>query len=127
MTPAPVALEDHTAGDTWPGIPTIGPIVISINGATAVAPTYPLASARIHLTREGSPLPAIKIGCAADDDAPLIIISGADWQMSVPRVSHTIFPRLPGLYTGQLETTDTQGTVLTTHSLSLRITRDETV
>lgn len=126
MDPALVTLENHRAGDTWQGIPTIGPILISVDDAPAASPSAPLASARLHLTRNGDSEPTLKIGMDPADDAPLLIVDAATWEMSIPEVSKSVFNPVPGIYTGDLETTDSDGRVLTTHHIEFQVTKDGT-
>jgi hypothetical protein len=126
--PAVVTLYNTRAGDTWAGIPVIGPVLAQ--GEDPEEPPAPmsaaLVSARLHFTRAGAREPAIRIGTGPDDDAPLTIVDADTWEMTVPPVPPSVWTLAPGSYRGDLETTDADGTVRTLYRLVLTVTGDET-
>ncbi len=75
-----IPLPDTKRGDKWPGVPTIGPILI--NGAQ---PTAELA--RIRMTfRKGKSTFTLDSDPAATPDAPIVISNATTWAANIPAV-----------------------------------------
>ena len=127
MTPAIVNFTPHTPGDTWQGIPTIGPIQMSVDGGALVAMPAPIASARLHWSK-GDAYPAVaKFSTTpAADESPITIVNAATWELSVPPVEPDGFPLTEGNWYAHLEITDTDGTVWTTHECRMAVGVDYT-
>jgi hypothetical protein len=118
-----VTLEYQTAGDTWEGIPVIGPIII--NGSP---PGVAAARARMKLSR----VPFVA-GAALSFDSepgdsvlPITIVDADTWEFFVPEVPYTQFTLPPGDYVGHFEITDVNGKRLTTHKLKMEVGTDYT-
>lgn len=117
--PAIVQLENHVAGDTWQGVPVIGPITIN-----AQAPGVTAARVRMTLTRTPSG-PSVEF----DSDAgllPITIVDEDTWEFTIPPVDFDDFPVTAGQYSGHLEITDASGERLTTHELRMTVLPDKT-
>lgn len=125
MTPAIITLEDHVSGDTWQGIPVIGPIQIQ-SGETLVNFPYPIASARLNLTKLGACTPSLTLATTGSPMAPIYFVEVDTWEMEIPPVSPEVWTPTPGQYQGHFETTDTNGTVLTIYDVRFNVLPDKT-
>jgi len=112
-----VQLEPHIAGDTWQGIPVIGPF--TINDAP---PESPVARVRLTMTRSGGH----QSRTFDSADGSIVIVDADTWECSIPPVPFANFTLPPGTYSGQLEFTDEDGVRLTTHNVVLTILLDKT-
>ena len=121
MTPSNIQLDSHVSGDTWQGIPVIGPI---LNGTEAMP--VAAASARLTLAKSGSRSNAFTLGSTGTVDAPITLVNGADWSFVIPEVSKEVWTPPPGTYTGHFEVTDTAGAILTVYQLTLQVLSDLT-
>jgi hypothetical protein len=108
--------DDTQSGDTFPGIPAIQ---ILINGE---APTFPIASARIHFRRiRGSAgTPDLELSTT---NLGIEITDAPTWILHIPAF---LVELVPGTYYYDLETTDSEDTVRTYVSGSWKITQDNT-
>lgn len=125
-----IELFNLVSGDTWRGIPQIGPV--TIQGPDDEAPVQPsttLVSVRLNFTREGARSPSIRFGTmdVPDADAPIVIDNAVTWEFSIAPVSPATWTPPAGVYTGHVETTDSDGLVLTIYKLQLTVTPDLTV
>ena len=116
-----VTLEDHIEGDTFSGIPVIGPIII--NGS---APGT--AAARVQLSLQRVPY---KTGAKVLFDSeevegsfPITIVDPDTWEFSVPEVSWENFTLPEGKYQGHLQITDISNVRLTTHDVRMEVKPD---
>jgi hypothetical protein len=125
MTPAIITIEDHVSGDTWQGIPVIGPIQI-LSGETLINFPHAIASARLNFSRIAAPFPVFAMSTSGDAMAPIIIVDADAWELAIPPVSPDIWTPAPGSYQGHLETTDTEGTVLTIYDIRFTVLPDKT-
>jgi hypothetical protein len=125
MTPAIITLEDHVSGDTWQGVPVIGPIQI-LSGVTLTNFPYPIASARLNMTRIGTSNPSLTLASTGSPMAPITITDAADWQLVIPPVAPATWTPTPGQYQGHFEITDTQGTVITIYDVRFTVLPDKT-
>lgn len=116
-----IELPEHHQGDSWDGIPAIGPF--TING---VAPASPLVGIRLYLVREGKGAPVIKLGTGEGVDAPIVIHNAATWFASVPRISYEVFNPVVGTYWGDLEFTAADGWRKSPYRVKLPVTPDLT-
>jgi hypothetical protein len=82
-----IPLNDHRRGDKWPGIPSIGPVLI--NGAQ---PDDPLARVRMQFRHTTGARFRLDSDASADRDAPIVIDDAAAWEASVPEVA-SFLPR----------------------------------
>ena len=133
--PPLIILYNLRSGDTWRGVPLVGPVTVIEPdvGPPAVAPTYALVSVRCNLTRDGALSPALRMATAnvatAATDATITIGVAATWEFTIPAVPPTAWHPSPlpaGIYTGDIETTDAAGYVLTTHTIQITVTADKT-
>jgi hypothetical protein len=133
--PPLVELYNLRSGDTWRGIPLVGPVTVIEPdvGPPAVQPSANLVSVRCNLTREGAKSPALRMATAnvatADTDVTITIGDPVTWEFTIPAVPPTAWHPSPlpaGVYTGDIETTDADGYVLTTHTLQITVTSDKT-
>lgn len=115
-----VNLADHIQGDTWPGIPVIGPILI--NGAQPGA-----AAARVQLsfTRINT---ATRVVVSFDSQSetgtfPINIVDAATWEFEIPEVDYGDFTVTAGKYEGHLIITDVLGKRITTHDVRMKVER----
>jgi hypothetical protein len=115
-TPALVQLENHVAGDTWQGIPVIGPILIN-----ALQPG--VAAQRVEMSLSRTPTgPSFQFDTeAADGVLPITIVDADTWEFMVPPVGFDDFTVTPGKYEGHLAITDAAGERLTTHELRMTV------
>lgn len=114
MTPYNYPLGPFTAGDHFPGIPSLS---LQINGA---APASALASARMRFKpSDRRPDAAVELTSGA---GKITISSAANWQMTVP------VQAVPGLTAGtwkyNLETTNAAGVVQTFLAGELSVLED---
>ena len=123
MPAALVTLEDHIAGDSWQGIPVIGPIII--NEAQPGA-----AAARVRMTLNRTPMTTgarmMFDSDGGDGTYPITIVDAQTWEFTVPGVAYSAFTLPTGNYVGHLEITDVNGERLTTHEIHMEITTDYT-
>ncbi len=125
MDPAIITLENHVTGDTWQGIPVIGPIQIQ-SGETLVNFPYPLASARLHLTRLNTRSPSLTLATSGSPMAPITISNATTWELVIPPVAPSVWAPTPGDYQGHFETTDTQGSIRTIYDVRFKVLADKT-
>ena len=125
MTPATITIEDHVSGDTWQGIPVIGPIQIQ-SGEDLVNFPYAIASARLNFSRIASPSPVFTLATEGSPMAPITIEDPDAWELSIAPVSPEVWTPAPGSYQGHFETTDTEGTVLTIYDIRMTVLPDKT-
>ena len=122
--PPVVRLYNLVSGDTWPGISKIGPIMM--RGPDPDAETVPMeaavASARMSFIRTGSTTPSLRLGSGDGFDAPIVVSSAQDWELAIPAVPPSIWTPAPGNYCSDLEITDVNGVVRTTHRFILTVT-----
>ncbi len=121
--PPIIILFNHVAGDTWVGIPTIGPLQVeNPDDGTMTRPGVPLDSATLEWTLEGAAAPALVISSAVGAAAPLSLVSAIQWELSVPPIGPEIFNLPAGKYLGRLKTIDSTGVVFTLHWYRLTVT-----
>ena len=118
-----VKLEPHTSGDTWDGIPTIGPLIY--NGAP---PEFAAARVRLTLSLVRSSVTSVAVFDTEPGEGvfPIEIVDAATWEFTIPAVPFADFVLPPGNYEGHLEITDINGVRLTTHNILLPINPDKT-
>lgn len=77
-----IQLPDHKRGDRWPGIESIGPVLI--NG---VQPAATLARVRMHFVRREDGL-RYRLDSAAGEvpNAPIVISNATTWAVNIPEV-----------------------------------------
>lgn len=122
MIPALVNFSLHTAGDTWLGVPTIGPIRMSVDGGALVAMPAPVASARLHWVQGENYAPAAKFATnPATGESPITLVNAANWELAIPPVAPALFPLTKGNWYAHLEITDTDGRVWTTHKCVMEV------
>jgi hypothetical protein len=101
MEPVLITLEKHTEGTSWEGIPSIGPVLFSIDGEDPVAPTSPAVAAWMQF-RRGTPkgtLLATFSTNPGDGELPINFAgSEGQWYFEVPSVSRADFPATEGRY-----------------------------
>lgn len=125
--PSIVELDHHTPGDDWPGIPTIGPIRISIDGGEPIPMSVPIRSARAYWVKgENYPAQVKHQTDPVTGELPIILVDAANWELSIPKVAGALFPLTRGQWYSHLEITDEEGTILTTHELRLPVGLDYT-
>lgn len=117
MLPVRVPLNDHTHGDTWEGIASIGPVLI--NGSQ---PDYALSSCRMYFRTTLGVL-GYKFKSSPGDGEGSITISDADtWEITVAAQA---LPLDIGMWEWDFETTDSDGTILTLYSGTLEIVEEQ--
>lgn len=127
MTTALVIFECHTPGDTWPGVPTIGPILMAVDGGAPLPMSAPIASARLHWCKGDAYPAAARLSTApAAGEGTIVIVSAAAWELSIPPVAPDLFALTSGDWFAHLEITDTDGIVWTTHECRLKVGVDYT-
>lgn len=133
--PPLVYLFNLRSGDTWVGVPTVGPITIQgPDDEDYAPPSTLLVSVRCFLTREGAKSPALRMrsnpAVGDDTDSVITITSAVTWEFTLPAVPPDVWHPSPlpaGVYRGDIETLDADGYVLTTHELQLTVTSDKTI
>ena len=128
--PPLVELYNMLSGDTWRGIPLIGPVTVQEPGdLVAVQPSAALVSVSLNLTRTGAKSPSITFGTAdvAGVDAPITIGNAVTWEITIPAVTPAVWTPVPGTYTGQVKTVDADGYVLSVYSLQLVVTENKNI
>ena len=106
-------LPTHTRGDSWLGIPTIGPLGVDDGGDGYQVPMgTPITAAALHFFRVGATVPAITFETGGTGDAPLVIQDAANWELSVPPVNPEDFTLPAGNYVALLKITDGDGITL---------------
>lgn len=91
-----INLPDHKAGDGWPGIAAIGPVII--NGTQ---PDNPLERIRMQFRGPGGVVFKFDSDASATRDAPITIDNATTWEASVAAVSD--FLTEPGSYDWDME------------------------
>lgn len=76
-----VPLADHKRGDRWPGIPSIGPVVI--NGSQ---PAATLARIRMQFRHSTGSVFCLDSDAATSPDAPIVIDNATTWAAHVAEV-----------------------------------------
>lgn len=125
MDPAIITLENHVSGDTWQGIPVIGPIQIQSGSSFANFP-YPLELVRLHLARLGSKKASLTLSSSGSSMAPIDILDANTWQMAIPPVAPSVWSPEPGNYQGHFECSDEQGTIITLYDIRFQVLPDKT-
>lgn len=82
MTPVTIGLENHTLGDIWSGILSIGPI--TINGVT---PAETLAKVRMWLRHTDGTLFKISSDGTETPDGVVTIDNATTWEAHVPEIA----------------------------------------
>jgi hypothetical protein len=75
-----INLPDHKRGDKWPGIASIGPVLIN-----AAQPAATLARIRMHFKHTGGSVNRLDTD-ATLRDAPITIGNATTWAASIPPV-----------------------------------------
>ena len=111
--PAVITLYQMVEGATWPGIPTIGPVVFSEPGdASPLPPPCGLVAAELRFFPLGGTEAAIVLGSGPGAAAPITIVGdGSTWELAIPPVAPGVWSLAAGKYAGHLELTDSDGTV----------------
>jgi hypothetical protein len=91
-----IDLPDHKSGDRWPGIASIGPVVI--NGSQ---PASPLTRVRMHCVSFLGEKYKFDSDAGQSPDAPIIIVSAQNWTIRIPEVEN--FPADAGKYSWDME------------------------
>ena len=108
MTPQALTLDPITAGDTWPGIPSIS-IRISVNGVSS-PPSSPLKTVRMRFAQRLMSLgDVVELSSSSPDE--ILITSAANWEFSIP--PQAVPSLTEGSWRWNLETTADDGTVAT--------------
>lgn len=116
MIPVDVRLDYHTSGDTWQGIPEIGPIV---DETTGTVPGSAMVSAELWLYLDDGTDPfKIATSEAVGEEAPINIVSAANWELTIPAVAAATFPAGVGEWHGKLKITDAAGEKLTYYNVT---------
>ena len=77
-----INLPDHKRGDRWPGIASIGPVLI--NG---VQPAATLTRVRMHFVRrEGGLRFRLDSDASESPNAPITISNATTWAVNIPEV-----------------------------------------
>ena len=132
--PPLVLLYNTRCGDTWRGIPTVGPVTVREGDSDVyVPPSANLVSVKCFLTREGAKSPSLRMRSnptpGDDTDAVITIQDAHTWEFTLPAIAPGLWhptPLPPGVYLGDIETTDADGYVLTTHQIQVTFTPDRT-
>ena len=128
--PPLVELYNMVSGDTWRGIPLIGPITVQEpDDLVAVQPSAALVSVSLNLTRTGAKSPSITFGTAdvAGVDAPITIGNAVTWEITIPAVQEELWVPVKGTYNGHVKTTDADGYVLTVYWLRIVVTENKNI
>ena len=131
--PPVVTLYNIRSGDTWGGA-TVGPVTVLEPGDLVPSvPSTTLTSVRCFLTRDGAKSPALRMRSnpvpGDDTDSTITITDAVTWEFVLPPVAPTAWHPSPlpaGTYTGDIETTDADGYVLTTCEIQLTVTANKT-
>lgn len=125
MTDLPTyCLRPHKAGDSFRGV-TLGPVRNKRSGAIAFA--SPVASARVTLRGANDAVVAQFSTATGAGIHPISIVDAAQWIVRLePITDWTQFAVQPGVYAGELETTDSTGFRRSICVLSLTVTKDRT-
>jgi hypothetical protein len=90
--PPTQTLDPVTEGDTWPGIPTIGPVTINQSPMPWTA-----ESATLIFRRIGN-------GCGTRElAAPVEIVDGVTWEFTVPEIAYSSFDIREGRWEGDFK------------------------
>jgi hypothetical protein len=112
-----ITLDPVVEGDTWGGIPGIGPVTFNTD-----PPAYPAAEVRMNF-RKGSGSTGIDL---STDTGGIVIVDADTWELSVPPVPYPQFSLTQGNWEADLEITDTAGTRLTVARFVLPVLRQIT-
>jgi hypothetical protein len=114
-----VTLDPVVEGDTWPGIPGIGPVTINTE-----PPAYAADQARLHFRRvNATTTTGIDL---STETGGIVIVDAATWELSVPPVPYPQFSLTQGNWEADLEITDSAGTRLTVARFVLPVLRQIT-
>lgn len=80
-----IALPDHKRGDRWPGIASIGPVLI--NGAQ---PAAILTRVRMHLQNSSGAKFKLDSNAGQSPNAPIAIDNEVTWLVRIPQVQSFI-------------------------------------
>jgi len=114
MIAVTIELEKHTAGTTWQGISSIGPIKFSVNGGAETDPPAPCELAWMQFRRGTDKGPLLASFSTDPNDPQLPITSyctGNVWEFAVPEVAAEDFPATAGNYHWAFFVKDTDGIV----------------
>jgi hypothetical protein len=125
MTPAIIILEDHVSGDTWQGVPVIGPIQI-LSGETLTNFPYPIASVRLNISRIGGHRVSLTLASSGTPMAPITITDVDTWELVIPPVAPSVWTPPDGDYQGHFEVTDSQDTIITIYDVRFTVLPDKT-
>jgi hypothetical protein len=114
-----IQFEPHISGDTWDGVPCIGPVLFG-----GVAPPNPVLAARMHFVEADGYPPSVKLATnPLADEAPILITGDpATWEFTIPPVSPDLFNLPPGLWLWGFKTWDSTGYERTLYHGSLLVT-----
>lgn len=76
-----IALPDHKRGDRWPGIASIGPVLI--NGSQ---PDAALTRVRMHFQNSSGAKYKLDSDAGQSPNAPIVIDNAPTWAVSIPEV-----------------------------------------
>lgn len=111
----------HTHGDTWDGIPQIGPLTVN-----NVAPDSPLASARMDFrgaSTDITPAYSLVTGTPLPGQGQITLRDAGLWILVIPVQS---LPLGVGLYHFDLETIAADGSIFTPFQGTLQVCPDFT-
>lgn len=112
-----IDLSDHKRGDKWPGIPSIGPVLI--NGAQ---PASALARIRAQFRRGAQ---VFTLDSNGTGDALITILDAATWEATVPAIAQ--FLPTAGIWAWDMEFYATgEATPLTLYKGSIGVLDDIT-
>jgi hypothetical protein len=111
-TPPKTILPAVVEGDTWPGIPALGPVTIDGD-----APTFPAALVRLHFRRVNDPA-ATGLDLSSAPGGGITIVNAGTWFFSVSPIAYPAFTLAQGNWEADLEITDSAG-VRTTYAVFL--------
>jgi len=75
-----IALPDHKRGDRWPGIASIGPVLI--NG---LQPENSLLRVRMHI-KLSNVIYKLDSDAGQSPDAPIVISNATTWAVNIPEI-----------------------------------------
>jgi hypothetical protein len=114
-----VTLDPVVEGDTWPGVPGIGPVTINSEPFE-----FPIALARMHFRRV---VATTTTGLdLSTDTGGITIVDASTWELSIPPVPYPAFSLTQGNWEADLEITDSAGTRLTVARFVLPVLRQIT-
>lgn len=120
MSPTQVTLDPMVRGDTWLGIPSLGPITID-----GQPPSAAVASARMYFRRSVLDIsPAYELRSSpGSGEGAVSIDDAAAWVFSVPAQP---LPLAPGKWKWDMEFTDANGFVYTFYAGTQQVNPDVT-